>query len=559
MASKLSSFLAELKRRKVYHVAAVYSAVGVATSIAVPDLFGAFGFPTWAAPLVIVVIIIAFPIALVLAWAYEVRPEEPREAQEAAVPDVARAESERKSIVVLPFDNMSPDTGDAYFSDGLTEEIITDLSCCGLLRVISRNSAMALKDTRKGTKAIAEELDVQYVLEGSVRKAGEELLVTAQLIDATTDEHLWAERFNGTLRDVFEIQGQLSRSIVDSLKLKLTSREEDLLAARPIQDSRAYDTYLLASHEAHKTTVEGIDRAIRLTEEAIAFGGENALLSATLAQCYYLAYDMGIRHDDETFERLKSCATKALELDPDLGHSQWAMALVRFKQGDLPGFARFGRKAVRLSRDGYQQALLAFILAEMGKLREARILAEYAVDRDPLSFFSHWALGGVEIFSGQPDKGLEVIAAAIPRLAEGEPLAHTWEALAAAFAGDEDKAQLVFERVSGMGAGGLSDMCEVFRRALLGDVDGVREAANRQTVQDVGMTDEWGPVHLASSFARVGEFDEAFHWLEQAVTWGFSNHLFLSEYNRFLRPLRGDPRFDAVVERAREKERALED
>ena len=168
--SKLSLFLAELKRRKVYRVAAVYAAVGVAISIAVPDLFGAFGFPAWAAPFVIVVIVIGFPIALVLAWAYEVKPEEPREAEKAPIPAIDTPESEqRKSIVVLPFDNMSPEAGDAYFADGLTEEIITNLSYIHSLRVISRNSAMVLKGTHKSTQAIAAELDVQYVLEGSVR------------------------------------------------------------------------------------------------------------------------------------------------------------------------------------------------------------------------------------------------------------------------------------------------------------------------------------------------------------------------------------------------------
>ena len=242
-------------------------------------------------------------------------------------------EPTKKSIVVLPFDNMSPDPGDAYFSDGLTEEIITDLTCCGLLRVISRNSSMVLRDTRKDTKSIAEELGVQYVLEGSVRKAAENLLVTAQLIDARADEHVWAERFSGTLEDVFEIQGQLSRSIVDSLRVQLTSEEERSFLARSTKDPHAYDTYLRATHEGSKLTQEGTDRAIRLTEEALAARGENALLSATLAQSYYLAYDNGFSHDEETLEKLERSAGRALELDPELGHSQWAMALARFKRG----------------------------------------------------------------------------------------------------------------------------------------------------------------------------------------------------------------------------------
>ena len=170
MASRLSSFLAELKRRKVYHVAVVYVLVGLAVAQGADWAFDLIELPNMASQLVAILIVLGFPIALVLAWAYEVRPEEPRVAEEAPASVIASSESERKSIVVLPFDNMSPDPGDAYFADGLTEEIITNLSYLRSLRVISRSSAMALKGTHKDLRTIGRELEVQYVLEGSVRK-----------------------------------------------------------------------------------------------------------------------------------------------------------------------------------------------------------------------------------------------------------------------------------------------------------------------------------------------------------------------------------------------------
>ncbi|MCJ7630579.1 MAG: hypothetical protein MUO50_19565, partial [Longimicrobiales bacterium] len=188
MASKLSSFLAELKRRKVYHVSVAYLVVGAGILEVASNLLAPVDWEQLRLPIVVLVLV-GFPIALVLAWAYEVKPEEPRQV-EPKPPSAVPATEQRKSIVVLPFDNMSPDPGDAYFADGLTEEIITHLSCCGLLRVISRNSAMVLKGTQKSTRTIAEELKVQYVLEGSVRKAGEDLRITAQLIHAAEDEHL---------------------------------------------------------------------------------------------------------------------------------------------------------------------------------------------------------------------------------------------------------------------------------------------------------------------------------------------------------------------------------
>jgi TolB-like protein len=558
MASKLSSFLAELRRRKVYHVAVAYVLVAAGILEAASNLLAPGDWERLRLP-VVVIVLVCFPISLVLAWAYELRAEEPRGKNGRAESPVGpHTAGNRKSIVVLPFDNLSPDSGDAYFADGLTEEIITDLSCCGLLRVISRNSAMTFKETRKGTRLIAEELGVQYVLEGSVRKSGESLLVTAQLIDALADEHLWAERFTGTLEDVFEIQSRLSRSIVDSLSLKLTSQEEKSLTHRRIEDPRAYDTYLLAMHESHKLTHQGNDRAMRITEEALTVLGENALLSATMAQLHYSAYDMGFRHDQETLEQIGRWASKALKLDPELGQAHWATALVHFKHGDLPAYVRHGREAVRLSRDSVPNAHLAIILAFMGRTEEARSLAGFAVDRDPLSFFSHCAKAAVEIFSGHLEDGFARMSRAHDRLAKGEPFALWWEAQAAGYAGDDERARKGFEEVAGMGLGAFSDVNELSCRALMGDATGVWEVLDRPNLRDMGKADEYFPVLFANAFATLGEVEEAIRWLEQAVTWGFCNHDFLLRHDRYLLPLREDPRFLAVVARAREKEAALD-
>ena len=252
MASRLSSFLAELKRRKVYHVAVVYVLVGLAVAQGADWAFDLIELPNMASQLVAILIVLGFPIALVLAWAYEVRPEEPRVAEEAPASVIASSESERKSIVVLPFDNMSPDPGDAYFADGLTEEIITNLSYLRSLRVISRSSAMALKGTHKDLRTIGRELEVQYVLEGSVRKAGDDLRITAQLIDASLDAHLWAERYDGVLDDVFAVQETVSRSIVNALHLELSPAEEQRVSSRPAADPRSYDTLVLARYEWRK-------------------------------------------------------------------------------------------------------------------------------------------------------------------------------------------------------------------------------------------------------------------------------------------------------------------
>jgi len=154
-----------------------------------------------------------------------------------------------KSIIVLPFDNISPDPDQEYFCDGMTEEIITDLSHVHDLLVISRSSAMTFKGTKKKIREIAQEVNVRYVLEGSVRKAGNNLRITAQLIDSANDAHLWAEKYSGTLDDVFDIQEKVSRSLVDALKLKLTAEEKRIIAAKPILNVYAYECFIKARQE----------------------------------------------------------------------------------------------------------------------------------------------------------------------------------------------------------------------------------------------------------------------------------------------------------------------
>ncbi len=185
------------------------------------------------------------------------------------------------SIAVLPFVNLSPDPDNEFFADGLTEEVIADLSVIRALRVISRTSAMHFKGTNKDLRVIARELDVRYLLEGSVRRAGTSLRVTAQLTDAEHDSHVWAEKYSGSIDDVFAIQEEISRKIVNALQLRLTDAEAQGIATRPIDNAAAYDCYLRARHEVYRFTAEGLDRAQTLVDAALSIIGENSLLLAT--------------------------------------------------------------------------------------------------------------------------------------------------------------------------------------------------------------------------------------------------------------------------------------
>jgi serine/threonine protein kinase len=195
---------------------------------------------------------------------------------------------QEKSIVVLPFENLSPDPDQEYFSDGLTEEVISDLSAVRSLRVISRSSAMTFKGTKKKIPEIARDVNVQYVLEGSVRKAGNSLRITAQLIDAQNDTHLLAEKYSGTLDDVFDIQEKVSHAIVNALKLKLAPEEERKMAERPIGDLRAYECYLRAMHEIWHWRGETLTHALQYLQEALEMVGDNVLLYAGMAEALTL-------------------------------------------------------------------------------------------------------------------------------------------------------------------------------------------------------------------------------------------------------------------------------
>ncbi len=231
-----------------------------------------------------------------------------------------------KSIVVLPFENISADPEQDYFCDGMTEELISDLSKIGSLRVISRTSSMMFKGTKKELPAIAREVHVRYVLEGSVRKAGNNLRITAQLIDAASDTHLWAEKYGGTLDDIFDIQEKVSHSIVDALKLKLTPKEAGLLAERPIPSPLAYEFYLKARGEILKWTEAGLENALRYLQSGLEIVGENALLYAGMAYVYFQYVNLGLKEKEYGRKQAEDYVQKAFALDPDCSDASFVRA-----------------------------------------------------------------------------------------------------------------------------------------------------------------------------------------------------------------------------------------
>jgi eukaryotic-like serine/threonine-protein kinase len=464
-----------------------------------------------------------------------------------------------KSIVVLPFEDMSPGKDNEYFSDGLTEEIITDLSHVHDLLVISRSSAMTFKGTKKTIPEIARAVNVRYVLEGSVRKAGKDLRITAQLIDAATDAHIWAEKYAGSLEDIFAIQEKVSRSIAEALKLRLTPDEERQLGSRPIPDVRAYDAYLRAYYEVWTFTPEGFDRAFRLLDQILDQAGEYALIHAGYGWFQALAYDFGISHDPDTLARAERHATRALELDPALSLAYCALGYVRYKQGDIPAYVKLALRALAIDRNTTALWMLAFSLAETGHLAQARRFAEEAVTGDPLNVMSRFVQGAVEFFDGRFEEAASCFRRYLEIIGPGEPILLWWRAQALSYLGREDEAAPYFDKVIATDARPLSALSRLWRLAAGGDRDGFRKALESDTqLIETARTDEWFPNFIAACLARLGDHAGAIEWLERAVGWGFSNHRFLGELSPFLAPLRGDSRFQALLEDARRREKALD-
>jgi serine/threonine protein kinase/Tfp pilus assembly protein PilF len=300
----------------------------------------------------------------------------------------ADKEEKKKSIAVLPFTNMSADPEQEYFCDGMTEEIISDLSKVKALHVISRSSAMTFKGTRKRVREIAADLGVQYVLEGSVRKAGNNLRITAQLIDAQTDRHLWAEKYTGTLGDVFGIQEEVSHSIIKSIQLELSLQEKESLSKQVIKKPEAYEAYLKGRYSWNKRTLEGMRTALEFFKEAVDIDPGYAGAYSGMADVYNLLGMLLFMPSDEAYPLAKGAARRSLAIDDTVAEAHTSLALVSFVYDWDWGVAeREFLRAIELSPSSASAHHFygAFFALAMGRYEEAIAEMRRAYELDPLT------------------------------------------------------------------------------------------------------------------------------------------------------------------------------
>ncbi|HEX5719697.1 MAG TPA: tetratricopeptide repeat protein [Thermoanaerobaculia bacterium] len=453
------------------------------------------------------------------------------------------------TILVLPFDDLSPDRDSSYFSEGLTDEIITDLSGLAALRVISRTSAMQLKGSQKDIRSIGRELKVQYVLEGSVRRSGDQIRISAKLADTATCELLWAERFKGDFEDVFEIQENISRTIVKSLALKLSHRDDQRLARRRFANIQAYDYYLRAKQEVLHFTEPGLHRALTYLQAAADLEGENVPLISAMGHVYWQFVNAGISTDPAYLDKAQACAERILALDPESPHGHRLSGMVGSTGGRVPPAEVAGHLRRALNRDPNDTDTLFWLstlYGFMGHASEAAPLVERLLKIDPLTPMHHLLPGLLALMDGRFEQAGDALQKA-QAMEPQNPMIRLLRAQALAMSRRSGEAVAIFEEIQ-----------QESPESLFGRLAQVYALALRQQKAEAlsCITDDLAEMvrsdfqyswSLAQCYAVLGEAERALEWLSNAVAKGLSNYPLLAKLDPLLESLRGDSGFAQLL------------
>ena len=481
--------------------------------------------------------------------------------QELQAPPSATYDEVEKSIVVLPFENLCPDKDQEYFCDGITEEIIADLSKIHTLRVISRTSSMMLKGTKKSMKTISRELGIRYALEGSVRKAANNLRITAQLIDAKNDVHLWADKYSGTLDDVFEIQEKVSRSIVDMLQITLNPEEEKQIGRKSIDNPQVYDWYLRARNLIWTFTEESLDQALNLAEQGIELIGENDLLLYVKGETI-LQYVNTLFKDPDDYpnllENARRNAQRALELNPGSSLAHQLLGCVGMNTADPHKMVFHFHRSHQLDPNLVDTLFgLGYIRAAGGwGIESAAQYIEKAIKLDPFTPIINSSLGWVYWFKGEFQKAVDEFRDW--RLAL-EKCNSTWQIFIAwinAYAGNNVEAFRLIDRLIDKNPDHLLSVAGAALKYALQRDKAKAIAAITEKLKKAAWWDDAWPLLMADIYAILDERKDVFHWLERAIDSGIANVPFLMS-NPFMANLHNEKKFKELIEKARRLSEAL--
>jgi TolB-like protein/DNA-binding winged helix-turn-helix (wHTH) protein/Flp pilus assembly protein TadD len=459
-----------------------------------------------------------------------------------------RAPAGIRSLAVLPLDNLSGDASQNYFADGMTDELITDLAQISALRVISRTSVMAYKGARKPLPQIARELNVDAVVEGTVLHSGDQVRITAQLIEASTDKHLWSQSYEGEFRDTLALQNRVAREIADQIRINLTPQEQAALKNVRVVNPEAYESYLKGRYFWNKRTADGLKAALAYFNQAIEEDPKYAQAYSGLADTYALLGDWqyAVMTPKEAFPKAKAAAIKALELDSALGeaHNSLAFVLDGF-DWDFDSAGKEFRRAIELN-PGYATAhhWYAWHLSLLGRYDEAIAEMRKAENLDPLSLIINADLAELLVLAHSYDESIQQSRKTI----EMDPnfaLAHNQLAQAYLQKHMYDKAVAELQKAVQLSGGSPTSMANLARAYVL---SGNRSEAEK-LLSDLKKRSNPGHSNaseIAMIYASLGDTDQAMSWLEKGYEERFNPGVLLRPG---FDPLRSDSRFQNLVHR----------
>ena len=442
-----------------------------------------------------------------------------------------------QSLAVLPLDNLSRDPEQDYFADGMTDELITDLSQIGSLRVVSRTSVMQYRGTKKTMPQIAKELNVDAVVEGSVARSGNRITIKTRLIQAATDRSLWGQSYERDLQDVRNVQSEAARAIVKQIQTRLTPQEQERLAmSRPV-NPEAYEAYLKGRFYWYKLTAEDVARSLDFYQRAIEKDPSYALAYAGIAESYGTMVWNGWLPPKEGLAKHEAAALTAQKLDDGVGSVHQALAYVRFgKDWNWPGAEKEFRRAIALSpQDAAFRRFYADFLKSLGRWEEAIAQSKHARELDPLSVETNLSLGSKYYWARRYDEAIEQYKKTL-ELDPKYPAVHDY--LADAYTGKGAYKEAIAEEQNYLSLSGDEEGAAALGRdfAAFGYDGAIRNQyrKNLDQLQAASKEAYVSPMFFVFTYARLGEKDQAFAWLEKAY----------EEHQPWLAYLKTDPQFD---------------
>jgi TolB-like protein/lipoprotein NlpI len=579
------NFFAELKRRNVYKVAVAYAIVGWLLIQIATQVFPFLEIPNWVVRLVIALVAIGFPIALIIAWAFELTPEGIKRTEEVHLPGgsssnnriwiyvavigaafsvglffigrytaprTSSAERERpaavagsppqKSIAVLPLLNESGDPGDEYFSDGLSEELIAALGQIRDLKVIGRSSSFRFKDRKDEPKTIGEKLGVSTLLEGTVRKQGDKVRIVAELINAADGMELWSRTFDRQLKDIFAVQAEIAQAVAASLELTLLGNKDTTVTNASTQSVEAHNAYLQGHFYFARRNVEDYRKAISFFDQAIRLDPDYALAYAERSEAWTFIGDLRTEQKKEAWAAARKDAEKAVAVGPNFAEAHAALGWVRFfsEWRFAEGLAELRRATELAPANPTANDLLARVLIYLGQLEEAEKLARQAIELDPLAYLARGNLARILLAEGKLDEA----DAEARKSAELQPTAagsHRWQAVVAVLRGDGEAALREAQLEPNEGY-------RRFELALAHYARGDRAAADAALSEMIDRDKNLLAYQIAEVYGWRGETDKAFEWLQIA----FDNHdtgTLSLLIDPLIRGLHGDVRYKPMLEK----------